>query len=56
MIVNVNKKYSSDVTLGNLALNMSRGLGTAPPRDYILRIKWKAEKPIEVEGGMPELH
>jgi hypothetical protein len=47
-IVDINKKYSSDVTLGRMARNMAVCLKTGPPKDYTLHIKWQAGQPIKI--------
>ena len=58
-IVDINKKYKADVQFGQLAANMARALGGLPPKDYILRIIWRVEKPCsyefaaEVNGAAP---
>ena len=54
-IVDINKKWSSDVTLGKTATNMAKALGTPPPKDYILRIRWSAEDPIRIEVRSNEM-
>ena len=50
-IVDINKKWKSDVIFGRLTSNMARCLGTGPPKDYVLRIKWRAENPMKIEVG-----
>lgn len=48
-IVDINKRWSSDVTLGRVAFNMARALGSPPPRDYILRIRWRPGEQVRIE-------
>jgi len=48
-IVDINKRWSADVTLGRTAQNMARALGAPPPKDYTLRIKWRSDGPIRVD-------
>jgi len=48
-IVDINKQYKMDVSLGQVAANMARCLDTGPPKDYVLHIKWAATKPTNVE-------
>jgi len=48
-IVDINKRWKADVQLGRIAANMANCLGTGPPRDFTLRIKWRAEKPVTVQ-------
>jgi hypothetical protein len=58
-IVDINKKYKADVQFGQMAANMAKALGGLPPKDYILRIMWRVEKPCsyefdaEVKGAAP---
>jgi hypothetical protein len=47
-IVDVFSKNIADVKLGELASYMAQCYGVHP-RDYTLRIKWKALEPVEVE-------
>ena len=44
-------KYKADVQFGVLAANMAKSLGGLPPKDYILRIMWRGDKPWIYEFG-----
>ena len=48
-IVDINKKWTSDLTLGRVAFNMARALGSPPPRDYTVRLRWWPGEQIRVE-------
>jgi len=48
-IVDVNKRYSSDVALGRMAHNMALCMKTGPPKDYTLHIKWEAGDPVKID-------
>jgi hypothetical protein len=50
-IVDINRKYKSDISFGRVAANMARCLNVGPPKDYTLHIKWTAEKPVTMELG-----
>jgi len=50
-VVDINKTWKADVKLGQIAANMAWCLETGSPKDYVLRIKWRAEGPIKLEVG-----
>jgi hypothetical protein len=50
-IVDVNKRWAADAVFGRTAANLARCLGTGPPKDYTLRIKWKAVAPMTIMVG-----
>lgn len=43
--VDPNFKYKTDATFANLAKNLAAATGGAPPKDYILRIRWREPGP-----------
>jgi hypothetical protein len=43
--VDPNFKYKADEIFANLAKNLARATGGAPPKDYILRIRWREPGP-----------
>lgn len=53
-IVDINKKYKADVQFGQMAANMAKALGGLPPKDYILRIRWRTSQSASYEFG-PEI-
>ena len=48
--VDPNPKFNNDTVLARTANNMARTLGGPPPRDYILRIRWKEPGPWRPAG------
>jgi hypothetical protein len=43
--VDPNFKYKTDAVFANLAKNLAAASGGAPPKDYILRIRWREPGP-----------
>lgn len=43
--VDPNFKYKADAVFANLARNLSASAGGPPPKDYILRIRWRESGP-----------
>jgi hypothetical protein len=50
-VMDVNMKYKSDPVFARTCRNLARCLGTGPPKDFILRIKWRADSAFQVMLG-----
>ena len=47
-VVDINKQYQNDITLGQAAGRMARCLAVGPPKDYVLHIKWAATEAVNI--------
>jgi hypothetical protein len=47
-IINVNPHYKADLLFANYAKSENRYTSRPKPKDYVLHIKWKADKPVTI--------